>query len=111
MRIELAIGDIVRTRADMVVVNLFEGVKTPGGAAAAVDRAIGGAIAAAVRDGDFRGKWGETLVLRPAGGIVARRVLVLGLGPKAKLTPDRVRQAALPVVQTAKKLKLSSVAS
>ena len=68
------IGDIVRTRADMVVVNLFEGVKTPGEAAAAVDRAIGGAIAAAVRDGDFRGKWGETLVLRPADGIVARRV-------------------------------------
>ncbi len=111
MRIELAIGDIVRTRADMAVVNLFEGVKTPGGATGAVDKAIGGAIAAAIRDGDFRGKWGETLLLRPAGGIAARRVLVVGLGPREKLTPERVRQAALPAVRTATKLKLSSVAT
>ncbi len=111
MRIELAVGDIVRTRADMVVVNLFEGVKTPAGATGAVDKAIGGAISAAVRDGDFRGKWGETLLLRPARGIAAPRVLVVGLGPREKLTPDRVRQAALPAVRTAKKLKLSSVAT
>jgi len=111
MKIELAIGDIARTRVDMVVVNLFEGVKTPGGATGAVDKAIGGAVSAAVRDGDFRGKWGETLLLRPAKGVAAPRVLVVGLGPREKLTPDRVRQAALPAVRTAKKLKLSSVAS
>ncbi len=111
MRIELVVGDIVRTRADMVIVNLFEGVKTPAGATGAVDKAIGGAISAAVRDGDFRGKWGETLLLRPAHGIAAPRVLVVGLGPREKLTPDRVREAALPAVRTAKKLKLSSVAT
>ncbi len=111
MKVDLVIGDIAGTRADMVVVNLFEGVKTPGGAAGAVDKAIGGAISAAVRDGDFRGKWGETLLLRPSKGVAAPRVLVVGLGPREKLTLDRVRQAALPAVRTAKRLKLSSVAS
>jgi len=111
MKIELVMGNLLRHRADMVVVNLFEGVKRPGGATGAVDTAIGGAISAAIRDGDFQGKWGETLLLRPGRGIVSPRVLVLGLGKKEKFTLDLVRQSALPVVRLAKKLKLSTVAS
>jgi leucyl aminopeptidase len=111
MRIVCVSGDIRSVRADMVVVNLFEGADRPGGATAAVDAAIGGAVSAAVRDGDFRGKAGETLFLRPARGLAAPRVLVVGLGKKEKFTADQARQAALPVVKLAKKLKLSSVAS
>ena len=111
MKIELVIGDIIRQKADMVVVNLFEGEKSPGGATGAADAAIGGAIKAAVRDGDFQGKWGETLLLRPGRGLASRRVLVLGLGRKEKFTPDLVRQSVLPVMRVAKKLKLKTVAS
>ncbi len=104
-------GDIVRHKADMVVVNLFEGVKRPGGATGAVDAALEGAITAAIRDGDFQGKWGETLLLRPVKGVASPRVLVLGLGKKEKFSLDLVRQAALPVVRLARKLKLATVAS
>ena len=111
MKIELVIGDIIRQKADMVVVNLFEGEKVPDGATGAADAAIGGAIKAAVRDGDFQGKWGETLLLRPGRGLASRRVLVLGLGKKEKFTPDLVRQSVLPVMRVAKKLKLKTVAS
>jgi len=111
MKIELVAGEILRHKADIVVVNLFEGVKTPGGATGAVDAAIGGAIAQAIRDGDFQGKWGETLLLRPGRGIASSRVLVLGLGKKESFTPDLVRQSALPVMRVAKKLKLKTVAS
>ncbi|MCL5966389.1 MAG: leucyl aminopeptidase [Deltaproteobacteria bacterium] len=111
MKIELVAGDIRKHKSDLVVVNLFEGVKRPGGATGAVDAAIGGAIAAAVRDGDFHGKWGETLLLRPGKGIASPRVLVLGLGKKEKFTLDLVRQAALPVLSTARKLKLKTVAT
>src|SRR5512139_3457895 len=98
MRVACIPGDVRSVRADMVVVNLFEGEKRPGGATAAVDAAIGGGIASAIRDGDFRGN-------------AAPRVLVVGLGKKEKFTADQARQAALPVVKLAKKLKLSSVAS
>ena len=111
MKIELVVGDILRHKADMVVVNLFEGTKKPGGATGAVDAAIGGAITAAIRDGDFHGKWGETLLLRPGKGVASPRVLVLGLGKKEKFTPDLVRQSALPVLRLAGKLKLKTVAS
>ncbi|GAB4228586.1 MAG: leucyl aminopeptidase [Deltaproteobacteria bacterium] len=111
MRIECVSGDIRKIRSDMAVVNLFEGVKRPGGAAAAVDAAIGGAIGAAIRGGDFDGKLGETLFLRPSRGIASPRVLVVGLGKKEKFTADHARQAMLPVLKAAKRMKLSSVAS
>lgn len=111
MKLELSVGDIVAAKADLLVVNLFEGTKRPGGATGAVDRAIGGAISSAIRDGDFTGKWGETLFLRPGEGIASPRLLVVGLGKREAFTPDHVRQAALPVMQTARKLKVHSVAT
>ncbi|HEY5766073.1 MAG TPA: M17 family peptidase N-terminal domain-containing protein, partial [Candidatus Deferrimicrobiaceae bacterium] len=111
MKLELSVGDLLEARADLLVVNLFEGTKRPGGATGAVDRAIGGAISAAIRDGDFAGKWGETLFLRPPKGIAAPRLLVVGLGKRESFTPDHVRQAAVPVMQAAKKLKVKSVAT
>ncbi|HEU5360308.1 MAG TPA: leucyl aminopeptidase [Candidatus Deferrimicrobiaceae bacterium] len=111
MKTELVVGDIRKHRAGMLVVNLFEGTSKPGGATGAVDKAIGGAISAAIRDGDFQGKWGETLFLRPGGGVLSPRVLVVGLGPKEKFTLDRVRQSALPVMRMAMKKKITTVAS
>jgi len=111
MKQELSVGDIAGAKADLLVVNLFEGTKSPGGATGAVDRAIGGAISAAIRDGDFTGKWGETLLLRPPKGIVSPRLLVVGLGKRESFTLDHVRQAAVPVMQAAKKLKVKSIAS
>jgi leucyl aminopeptidase len=111
MRVDCVSGDIRSVKADMIVVNLFEGAGRPSGATAAVDSAIGGTIAAAIRDGDFKGKIGETLFLRPARGVTASRVLVVGLGKKEKFAADVARQAVLPAVATAKKLKLGTVAS
>src|SRR5659263_469269 len=109
MRIDCISTDIRGVKADMVVVSLFEGAKRTGGATAAVDAAIGGAIAAAVRDGDFTGKLGETLSLRPSPGLSSPRVLVVGLGKKEKFTADHARQAVLPVLKAAKRLKLSLI--
>jgi len=111
MKTELVIGDIREHRADLLVVNLFEGITTPGGATGTVDKAIGGGISAAIRDGDFGGKWGETLYLRPAKGVAAPRILVVGLGKQEKFTLDLVRQSALPVLRLAKKKKIATVAS
>jgi len=111
MRIECVAGDIRTVKADIIVVNLFEGSKSPEGATRAVDAAIGGAISAAVRAGDFDGKLGEPFFLRPARGVAAPRVLVVGLGKPDKFTPDVARRVALPVVKLAKQLKLATVAS
>ena len=111
MRIECVSGDLRTIKADMIVVNLFEGTERPGGATGAVDAAIGGAVTAAIRGKDFEGKLGETYFLRPARGVSSPRVLVVGLGKQDKFTPDAARQVALPVLKAARKMKLGTVAS
>jgi leucyl aminopeptidase len=111
MKVESVVGDITRQKADLVVIHLFEGEKVPGGATGAVDASIGGGIAAAIGDGDFKGELGETLLLRPGKGIASPRLLVVGLGKKEKFTGDHVRQAMLPVLRAAKKCKAKTVAT
>ncbi len=84
-------GDITRVQADALVVNLFEGVRAPGGGTGAVDRALDGAISRLIEAGDITGKRGEITLIHTFGRIPAPRVAVLGLGAREKFTLDSVR--------------------
>ncbi len=109
MRVQVQVGAIQEVAAELIVVNLFQGVDAPVGATGAVDAALGGAITDLVAAGDFRGKLGETAVLYPRGALGAKRVLVVGLGPQDKLTVDAVRRAAAQAAQAALKLGVASM--
>jgi leucyl aminopeptidase len=111
MRISLAHQPIQSVAADALIVNLFEGVKSPGGATGAVDQAIGGAISRMLALGDFRGKLNEVAVVYPADGVSAPRVLVVGLGPSAEFTVDRARHASGAAVRRARDLGARRVAT
>ncbi|HEY3490467.1 MAG TPA: leucyl aminopeptidase [Candidatus Deferrimicrobiaceae bacterium] len=111
MRIELVSGDIVRRKADLLALGLFEGAKKTSGASATIDTALGGAVSAAIADGDFKGELGETLLMRPGKGIASPRLLLVGLGRKDRFTADHVRQAMLPILRAAKKCKAKTVAT
>ncbi|MDP3940289.1 MAG: leucyl aminopeptidase [Deltaproteobacteria bacterium] len=111
MKVTLKVGDAAKTPADLLVVNLFEGTTKPGGAAAAIDKATRGQLSAYLKDGDFKGKPNETLLLRPTRGVKARRVLVVGLGKKNRFILDRVRQAAGTAAQAARSLGVTHVVS
>ncbi|MFQ5417512.1 MAG: M17 family peptidase N-terminal domain-containing protein, partial [Myxococcota bacterium] len=77
---------------------------------AAIDRALGGAISAALRSGDFQAKKGESLTLYPDGAIPAVRVLVVGLGPDASADADAFRRAAGTATNSAVSRKARTVA-
>ncbi len=59
----------------------------------ALDRELGEPIAGALGRGDFRGRRGESLMLYPSQGEVARLLLV-GLGSEAEIDAGAVREAA-----------------
>ncbi len=111
MKIELQQGDIGQSTADLIVVNLFQGVTAPGGATGAVDRALGGAISAVIAAGDFTGKSGETLVLYTRGALPAPRVLVVGLGEAGKFNLQAARNAAATAGRKARDLGVKTVAT
>ena len=91
MDIRVAAGDIAKQDVGAVVVNLFKGVRSPGGATGAVDRALDGAIAQLIEDGEITGKPGETTLIHTLGRIPPARVLVAGLGDRDDFSLDVVR--------------------
>ncbi len=111
MDIRVATGAIQDAKDELIVVNLFEGVQTPGGATAAVDRALGGAIGEAIAAGDLRGKKGEMAVFYSRGAIPARRVLVVGLGPQDRFSAEAVCWAAAAAARKARDLGVRSFSS
>ena len=80
MEFKVVQGDITEQPVGAVVVNLFEGVSTPGGATGIVDRALDGVITRLIREGEIKGKKGETTLIHTLGKMSPSRVLVLGLG-------------------------------
>ncbi|HEX9116913.1 MAG TPA: leucyl aminopeptidase [Anaerolineae bacterium] len=111
MEIHVKKGSITDEAADLLVVNLFQGVAAPGGATGAVDRALNGALAAVLAAGDFAGKSGETLLLYSQGVLPAPRVLVVGLGDRAKFDLNAVRNAAATAARKARDLGVKTFAS
>ncbi len=104
MQLDTRLGDILDVQADILVVNLFQGTREPGGATGAVDAALGGALRELTASGDAGGRLGETSVLYPRGALPARRVLLVGLGPQATFDAEAARRAAAAAVRRALEL-------
>jgi len=81
-----------RTSSGCTVVGVFD-ARRLSPAAAQLDRAARGHLAALVKRGDMEGKSGTTLVLHDVPGIQSERVLLAGLGPQGEFGPRQYREA------------------
>ena len=111
MEFSVSPGDISQSSADVLVVNLFEGVTSPGGGTGAVDRALGGAISTLIAQGDIRGKSGELTLIHTLGKIGSPRVVVAGLGKPSDFDLDAVRNIAANVIRFACRPGVKTVAT
>jgi leucyl aminopeptidase len=110
MNITVQQGDISSFQADAVVVNLFEGVTSPGGATAAVDRAMAGAITQLITQGDIRGKANEFTIVHTLGKIPSPRVVVAGLGKQSDFNVDKVRDLSANLARFLRQRRFKSAA-
>jgi len=94
MRLSVQQISLTEISADALVVNLFEGVKHPGGGTGAVDKALGGLITGLIEAGEIKGKLNEVTLLHSAGKLPSARVLVAGLGKGEAFDLDKVRQVS-----------------
>ena len=94
MRITVETTNITTVNTPALVVNLFKGVKVPGGATGAVDRALDGTISRLIEDGEITGKKGEMTLLHTMDKIAPARVVVAGLGSQEGFDDEVVRRVS-----------------
>jgi leucyl aminopeptidase len=91
MEIKVKKGALTKERGEILVLSQYEG-ETPADELASIDKAIGGKIREVIASEEFTGKFLQTMVLRTDGKIASPRLLLLGLGKRADITLDRIRQ-------------------
>ncbi|HYV43871.1 MAG TPA: M17 family peptidase N-terminal domain-containing protein, partial [Myxococcaceae bacterium] len=102
-----------KSAADLLVLPLFENDFAPRAAPPALkeaDSALGGHLLEAAQQEGFSGKAEQSLVFHTHRKIAAARVLLLGLGQRARFTPEVMRLAAGRAARTAQRLKAKSAA-
>jgi leucyl aminopeptidase len=80
-----------RSRADLIVIPFWQEKKKAVAAAAGIQE-FSSLVALPLKEGDFHGKEGETLLLYRQGG-KEKRVMLLGLGAKKSAVVDTFRNA------------------
>jgi leucyl aminopeptidase len=92
MQINVTSGSLGSPSAGAVVVPVFADGKLDG-AAAAADRALGGAIADVIASKEIKGSAGDIVLLHAAGS-EPKRVLVVGLGDREKFVASALAKYA-----------------
>jgi leucyl aminopeptidase len=111
LEIKVTVGDIAQIEADAIVVNLFEGVEQPGGATAAVDKALDGAIGSLISRGEMKGNFGEVNIVHTFGKLPARMVAIVGLGKREDFNVDKIRGVAGQFCRALRKVNCRKIAT
>lgn len=101
MKIEVKNISILDIDADMIIVNLFEGVKTPAGVTGIVDKAFNNIISDfVIKKEKFTGKYGEIYILPlPDKG---KKILIAGLGKQNDFNLIKIRNLNAKIIKQVK---------
>lgn len=110
MKIKLECASVIECKCEVLIVNEFEGIKHPGGATGAVDKALGGQISKLLSDG-ITGKLGSVYPIQTYGKIKADEVICVGLGKSGEFDLDKVRIVSDAAIKAAKKCRAKRVAT
>jgi leucyl aminopeptidase len=92
MELHAVSAAVTGQRTDCAIVGVYEkGLLSA--AATELDAKLGKQLSRLIKQGDVRGKLGETLLLNEPKGVPAARVLLIGLGPKDKFGRKQYRKA------------------
>lgn len=110
MKISALFHDITRVETDILIAPIWSDARPPGGLAGRADWYLCGFLSRLILAGRLRGEPGETTLVAVQGKLLAPRLLLVGMGPRAAVAArayaDHLRHAAEVVGD----LKLSSVA-
>ncbi|MCP3143772.1 leucyl aminopeptidase [Pyxidicoccus xibeiensis] len=112
MNFSFVSGDATRASGELLVIPLFEGelADTAPTSLATADSALEGRLRGAATQEGFKAKTDQAFLMHTHGRAGAERVLLLGLGNRARFHPEVLRLAAGRAAKTAQRLKVGSAA-
>ncbi|OGI01867.1 MAG: hypothetical protein A2104_05150, partial [Candidatus Melainabacteria bacterium GWF2_32_7] len=110
MEIKVKQASLTDISCDVLVVNLFENTKIPGGATGAINEALDNMISSYVIEKEgFKGKLNEIYIIPTYGKIPADKVLLIGLGKSEDFSLNKIREVASTAIRKIKSLKAKNV--
>jgi leucyl aminopeptidase len=109
MKINILSKSIIDFEGDAIILNIFEGKKSPGGTTGAVDKTLKGLISRLIADRELTGRVGEVTVLHECPRLHARKILLVGLGKPDELNYETIRRAAGVAAKKARKINAKLV--
>jgi leucyl aminopeptidase len=103
-------GKIEEDASDAVLLSHWEGEKTLGGEAAAINTRLKGRLGALLKSGEFTGRLGQISILHVAPGdrLRAKRVVLVGLGKRKDGSLEKIRQAMGAAAKAVRNLGVKS---
>lgn len=111
MNITARKGELAQIQGDLLIVGAFEQAKQLSLTLETVNAMLRGTLEAVMREENFKGKMGQTILSRTDGSLGAKRVLVVGLGKSDELTLEGVREAAAVAFQAVRSFRIRHIVS
>ena len=103
MDIDVRIGDINKTRADTILLGIFDSVEKLTGELDTIDKSLNGEVKKLIKQGEIKGKLSEVTIIHNLDKNPPGRVAIIGLGKIGELTPDKIRIAIADACRTLRK--------
>ncbi len=109
MKVTVSTRSLTDTGGDVLVVERYLGAPGLTAEGRRVDRALGGLLHRALDEERFESRPGDTAHLHTAGRLPAKRIVVVGMGPREETTAETIRRAASAALRRARDLGARTV--
>ena len=106
MNIQVIEGDLTRHKSEAAVLINFEGEAKILGVSSPFYKKAGGQIGKIIDLGDFKGERGELSLHYTRDDVSVRRIVIVGMGKRADLSLERIREAFAKAAQQIRSLNV-----
>ncbi len=92
--VKVILQDIKKLATEALIVGIYEDVRPLKGIAGELDWLLCGVLSSLVLTKKLRGSLGEVALVTSQGKVPAQKIFLVGLGPRAGLTPATLKSAA-----------------
>jgi len=101
LTVKVLLQDMKKIESEALIVGFYEDVRPLKGVAGELDWLLCGSLSALILRNKLRGSLGDVALLTSQGKLSVQKIFLVGLGPRARLSPLTLRSAAITAAASA----------